>query len=305
MADCVNFLPANVAEKTQSGGTSETKPVFLQIRMPRSVVAPIESTQYRICCALQSLSCIFTFVGAMRNTLNNLHELGMTKERIPNQQLYQNILNRDVYSLNLSTPEISSSVDVIVLVSSHPDDIQLRNAIRSTWANASNSEAIKVHINNTVHLKIGKQAHPRFTVFYFQNTSVSVIFLLGKNTSADLRYEIKRHKDILQVEIEDTYLNLVYKLLSAYRWIHANYPETFVFKIDADVVINLDEIKSLLDEGAKPIIQCHINYLVSPIRNFNSRCTLVDMSSGTFLGMLGRNNICLIIAMEQCISLVP
>ncbi|KAJ1362144.1 hypothetical protein KIN20_021575 [Parelaphostrongylus tenuis] len=100
------------------------------------------------------------------------------------------------------------------------------------------------------------------------NKLVSVLFLVGTGSDAEsTEDERERFGDILQVKVNDTYANLVYKLLAAYRWINCNYPEKFVLKVDSDVVVLLDRITSRLDSEWKRTIQCYVHSSPRPVRN--------------------------------------
>lgn len=90
------------------------------------------------------------------------------------------------------------------------------------------------------------------------------MFLIGTgHMTESIRKEISTFKDILQVDVQDSYFNLVYKvtfeicnklvpiefrsfvwfqLLASYRWIAANHPDKHVLKIDSDVAVLLDEV---------------------------------------------------------------
>uniref|UniRef100_A0A0K0D1K1 Hexosyltransferase n=1 Tax=Angiostrongylus cantonensis TaxID=6313 RepID=A0A0K0D1K1_ANGCA len=166
--------------------------------------------------------------------------------RLPNQTLYSDLLNCNPNSLNLTSPTIPVETKVIVIVCSKPDDIETRMTIRQTWANPLFSKAVK-------------------------NKLVSAFFLIGAGLNKDvIDNEQQSFSDILQVKVYDTYSNLVYKLLAAYRWINSNYPEKFVLKIDSDVVVLLDKIVGRLGSGRKRTIQCFVHKSPQPIRNSES-----------------------------------
>lgn len=88
----------------------------------------------------------------------------------------------------------------------------------------------------------------------------TVMFLIGTgHMTESIRKEISTFKDILQVDVQDSYFNLVYKLLASYRWIAANHPDKHVLKIDSDVAVLLDEVESLLVDPSERLIQCSVN----------------------------------------------
>ncbi|KAK5975194.1 hypothetical protein GCK32_012631 [Trichostrongylus colubriformis] len=87
---------------------------------------------------------------------------------------------------------------------------------------------------------------------FLQDKTVSLIFVIGSDPDSILaKEELEKYNDILQVDVPESYSNLVYKvlliysasqILAAYLWIAANYPTKFVLKVDLDVVILLDKV---------------------------------------------------------------
>ncbi|PIO57722.1 N-acetyllactosaminide 3-alpha-galactosyltransferase, partial [Teladorsagia circumcincta] len=89
--------------------------------------------------------------------------------------------------LNFTSPRIHNESEIIVIVCTKPGDISIRNVIRQTWASPLFSEAV-------------------------HNKSVSVVFLIGTGyVSLSVREEMRKYNDILQVDVPDSYGNLVYK----------------------------------------------------------------------------------------------
>nr|CDJ97966.1 Glycosyl transferase domain containing protein [Haemonchus contortus]CDJ97974.1 Glycosyl transferase domain containing protein [Haemonchus contortus] len=168
------------------------------------------------------------------------------KERTPNYTLYHDLLHRDIDFLNISSPTVHSESKVIVIVCSRPNDTDMRDAIRQTWANP--------HFSTAVHNKIA-----------------SVVFVTGSGSaSALINNEQQNYNDILHVDVPESYAALVYKIFAAYRWISATYPEKFVLKVDSDVVLLLDKVIPLLKQPHERYMLCHIHKKVQPIRDVDS-----------------------------------
>ncbi|KJH43573.1 N-acetyllactosaminide 3-alpha-galactosyltransferase [Dictyocaulus viviparus] len=163
----------------------------------------------------------------------------------PNQTLYDDILNSNVNTLNLSSPTINERSYVIVLVCSKPNDFEIRQTIRRTWASPIHSKAVRKKI-------------------------VTVIFLIGTGHDNFIA-EDEQFGDILRVDVLDSYTNIVYKLLAAYRWIELNYPGKFILKIDSDVVVILDRILNRISSGKAKTIQCYVNQSRKPMRSTASK----------------------------------
>ncbi|VDO80609.1 unnamed protein product [Haemonchus placei] len=207
------------------------------------------------------------------------HGQKVAEDRPPNRTLYYSVLLRDADSvlenltqvrigttaayksqpqraeydlkrydgLNLTFPTIPKKTEVIVIVCTKPNDVNIRYAIRRTWANPLFSETVR-------------------------NRSITVLFLVGTGyISTTVRDEIRKYNDILQVDVPDSYNNLVYKILAAFRYIAANYPHKYVLKIDSDVVILLDKIYTRLEYPEDKSIMCYVHYNTLPNRDPGSK----------------------------------
>ncbi|CAJ0598177.1 unnamed protein product [Cylicocyclus nassatus] len=151
------------------------------------------------------------------------------------------------FRLNLTRPTVHEGSKAIVLVNSALNEIGMRDTIRYTWANPAFSKLVK-------------------------NRMVSVVFLVGTDNANDLvRKELATGDDILQVDVSESYANLVYKVLAAYLWIHDNYPEKFVLKIDSDTVILMDKIEPLLVNSTTKSMQCYAIIKSKPLRCVTDR----------------------------------
>ncbi|VDK47986.1 unnamed protein product [Cylicostephanus goldi] len=125
----------------------------------------------------------------------------------------------------------------------------MRDTIRDTWANPAFSQLVKV-----------------------VNKLVSVVFLVGSgNVNYSVRSELTTADDVLQVDVPESYPNLVYKILAAYLWIYENYPEKFVLKMDSDTVILMDKIEPLLVNSTTKNMQCYAIIKAKPERCASNR----------------------------------
>ncbi|XP_053394423.1 beta-1,3-galactosyltransferase 1-like [Mercenaria mercenaria] len=120
----------------------------------------------------------------------------------------------------LENPWLCSSVanlTVLIIVHTATSHYKHRLAIRETWA------------NNSYYPKLG---------------SVRVLFLLGKVKNAslqdDIEKEFKQHADILQGDFIDSYHNITYKGVMAYKWLNEKCRNAkTVLKVDDDVIVNM------------------------------------------------------------------
>lgn len=112
--------------------------------------------------------------------------------------------------------------------------------------------------------------------------NIRTVFLLGvpKNKSALplwdklLMYESQRFKDILLWDFEDTFFNLTLKETHFLTWVSSNCPHIkFIFKGDADVYVNIENILELL-EGQTPEEDLFVGDIIvnaKPIRRRSSK----------------------------------
>ncbi|XP_005159205.1 UDP-GlcNAc:betaGal beta-1,3-N-acetylglucosaminyltransferase 9 isoform X1 [Danio rerio] len=115
-----------------------------------------------------------------------------------------------------------------------------------------------------------------------KNINIKRVFLLGvpQNQSALplwdklLEYESHTFGDILLWDFEDTFFNLTLKEIHFLQWINVSCPKTkFIFKGDADVYVNIDNILEMLEsqEIDKDLFVGDIIVHAKPIRRRSSK----------------------------------
>ncbi|KAK7891932.1 hypothetical protein WMY93_023895 [Mugilogobius chulae] len=112
--------------------------------------------------------------------------------------------------------------------------------------------------------------------------TIRTVFLLGvpRNKSALplwdqlLAYESQSFKDILLWDFEDTFFNLTLKETHFLKWVNSNCTHIkFIFKGDADVYVNIENILELLD-GQEPEEDLFVGDIIvnaKPIRRRSSK----------------------------------
>ncbi|XP_037380675.1 beta-1,3-galactosyltransferase 5-like [Talpa occidentalis] len=118
---------------------------------------------------------------------------------------------------------------LVLLVTSSPHQTSERSAIRSTWGR-----------DRTVG---GKR--------------IKTFFLLGTTSSRDrslaVARESQQHRDIIQKDFVDVYVNLTLKTMMGMEWVHRYCPQAaFVMKTDSDVFINVYYLTELLLKKNQP-----------------------------------------------------
>ncbi|XP_076461660.1 beta-1,3-galactosyltransferase 5-like, partial [Babylonia areolata] len=118
----------------------------------------------------------------------------------------------------------SGPLDLLVLVPSHADRGQRRDAIRNTWGS--------VTLGNP-------WPHP--TAAARSEYKAAVVFVVGRPVTAALKAEAEAHGDVLLVDVDDTYRNLTRKVLAGLAWASTRCWDTgHVAKVDDDMFLNVD-----------------------------------------------------------------
>lgn len=121
---------------------------------------------------------------------------------------------------------------LVLMVPVAPNDVAARDAIRQTWGKDS-----KV-----------------------QGEVVLTLFMLGSSRGADVgqvQEELKRenlqHRDLIQSDFMDTYLNLTIKTMVIMEWLVTRCPTAaYAMKIDSDMFLNIDNLLIMLQTPGIP-----------------------------------------------------
>ncbi|XP_062892738.1 beta-1,3-galactosyltransferase 5-like [Mobula hypostoma] len=110
---------------------------------------------------------------------------------------------------------------LVLLVTSSPEQLEARSAIRQTWG----SEQLVGGARSVTYFLLGN----------------------GREWQDRIRREGELHRDIIQGDFEDAYHNLTRKVLMGLEWVCSYCPSaSFVMKTDSDVFVNTDYLIELL-----------------------------------------------------------
>lgn len=139
----------------------------------------------------------------------------------------------------LDHPDKCKDQDVLLLlfVKTSPENIQRRNAIRSTWGNET---FIQVSLGITV----------------------KVLFVLGAPVPSDyspyrgtfgpqeqLEFEDQLHRDLVQQDFSDSFHNLTLKLLMQFHWMHQRCAHArFLMTADDDIFVHMPNLVQYLQD---------------------------------------------------------
>ncbi|XP_062613193.1 beta-1,3-galactosyltransferase 1-like [Saccostrea cucullata] len=144
------------------------------------------------------------------------------------------------YILNPANMCVGKDVYFITYIHTSPTNFRKRQTIRHTWGDPHLLKRFKARL----------------------------VFVLGKvadeKVMTKIKMEYNHYGDIVQEDFMDSYRNLTYKGIAAFRWItHYCRNATFAIKSDDDIMINLfkivDEIKlkTVNKYGTKNLILCN------------------------------------------------
>lgn len=112
---------------------------------------------------------------------------------------------------------------LVLLVTSSHEQLSARTAIRKTWGRE--------------RVVLGK----RTETFFLLGTTPS------EATALAVAQEGRRHRDIIQKDFLDVYLNLTLKTMMGIEWVHHFCPQAaFVMKTDSDMFVNVSYLVELL-----------------------------------------------------------
>ena len=130
------------------------------------------------------------------------------------------------YHFTLNEPDVCQRQRpfLVLMVPVHPGNARAREVIRSTWGNET----------------------------LVQGKVVTTLFVLGALHSdavlqEKVRIESERHRDILQSDFIDSYLNLTIKTMVIMDWLASYCPgASYAMKIDSDMFLNMENLMKLL-----------------------------------------------------------
>lgn len=113
-----------------------------------------------------------------------------------------------------------SAVDILAYIQSSPENYARRQAIRESWGNGA----------------------------AFLDINFKLVFVVGKSTNkesehkikASINYESIQYKDILLLDVVDTFKNITLKSISALHWIYNICSQAkYILKADDDIYVNV------------------------------------------------------------------
>lgn len=147
------------------------------------------------------------------------------------------------YQFIMNEPDICKQQEpfLVLMVPVAPQQLEARNAIRSTWGNES----------------------------VVQGKNITVLFVVGLTGREDeakqqeqLILESQQYHDLIQSNFIDTYRNLTIKTMVIMDWLAKHCPQaSYAMKIDSDMFLNVENLISLLIAQDTP----KVNYMTGMV----------------------------------------
>jgi len=149
---------------------------------------------------------------------------------------------RDEFKINVKTlltitPELPMNPSLLIIINTIPSKFERREILRETWAKQTTFSIDASESNNMV------------TIGYF--------FTIGFDGNSSVDTPIEReadiHKDILRLNLNETYQGIVTKILHTFEWVaNLSMKPHFIAKADDDVYIKVPDLARWLQENAPP-----------------------------------------------------
>lgn len=142
----------------------------------------------------------------------------------------------------------------VVLVHSAPSGFQKREVIRETWGNYDSRSLLLFLVGTVNSTEMQKKIDEEFEV---RNLKIVLKFMkilqnilqMDKMSLYFFFFQIKVNGDLIQGNFFDTYQNMTYKHVMAFKWFLYNCPEVnYLLKTDDDVFVNTPLLYDVLEQ---------------------------------------------------------
>ncbi|XP_041124829.1 UDP-GlcNAc:betaGal beta-1,3-N-acetylglucosaminyltransferase 9-like [Polyodon spathula] len=152
---------------------------------------------------------------------------------------------------------------LLIAIKSVAEEFEKREVVRKTWGAEGLLNGVKIKMVFLLGVPKNQTEFPEWELL--------------------LRYESRVHRDILLWDFQDTFFNLTLKEINFLKWLDVFCPNVkFIFKGDADVYVNVDNIVELLKERSpgEDVFIGDVIYQAQPIRSKKSKYFIPEMVYG-------------------------
>uniref|UniRef100_A0A671MSZ7 Hexosyltransferase n=1 Tax=Sinocyclocheilus anshuiensis TaxID=1608454 RepID=A0A671MSZ7_9TELE len=187
------------------------------------------------------------------NFVTNQQIIQTTTAQKNHISVHHHVAHPSNYHFILDEPDkCSQNPFLVLMVPVAPQQVDARNAIRSTWGNESS----------------------------VQGKAVLTLFLVGLTGGPEAQQQLeeeksRQHRDLVQSNFVDSYFNWTIKTMVIMDWLATRCPQAnFSLKVDSDMYIDLENLMTLLLAPNTPrqnYITGHLMWNQNVIRNKNSK----------------------------------
>ena len=157
------------------------------------------------------------------------------------------------------TPELPMNTSLLIIINTIPSKFERRKTLRETWAKQTN---FSIDANSS-----SSESNGTMRTAYF--------FTIGFDGNSSVDKAIKReagiHKDILRLNLNETYLGIVTKILHTFEWVtNLSMKPCFIAKADDDVYIKVPDLARWLQQNAPPPAKLYAGYVHKFVRVIRS-----------------------------------
>ena len=199
-------------------------------------------------CVVLLATCLLlktSFYNEVEISANSFHE--------PPKPFDLNVQSYLVPPLFLNQPKLPNKVDILIMVTTAPNNYQARIDIRDTWG------------------------HPDLLHKY----NIGLAFIAGQSNEIPLKSEIQEFQDILQINIVDNYLNLTLKSIFMLKYLEELHfkddRKVAVLKTDDDCYVNIPALSRLVKHNKHAI-----NIIGFPLVHTNTKKLPVNRPKPNF-----------------------
>jgi len=165
-------------------------------------------------------------------------------------------LTTNVKTLFTITPELPVNPSLLIIINTIPSKFERRETLRETWAKQT---TFSIDANS-----LSSESNDVMTTAYF--------FTIGFDGNSSVDKAIEReagiHKDILRLNLNETYQGILTKILHTFEWVaNLSMKPRFIAKADDDVYIKVPDLARWLQENAPPPTKLYAGYVhkVAPV----------------------------------------
>ena len=147
-----------------------------------------------------------------------------------------------VNSLFTLIPEIPQNTTLLIAINTIPSKFERRETLRGTWAKQTS-------LSLTDNTSSAANLHDMMNIAYF----FTVGFAGNSSIDRDTKRESGIHKDILRVNLSESYRGIVTKILLTFEWMTSlDAKPRFIVKADDDVYIKLPDLARWMKDNQLP-----------------------------------------------------